>query len=1051
MPLTYHVSINPSGKNNHFLVTWKNLEMDFEYSFLNRAEITDAEVEKLWQLKKHQLPIGQKLFHFLDGDASLFQQALKKAHELGEKLVVELNTCHETADWPFELLAFQEEFLLLHSLHLVRFVSDHGINKKVPPGNRPLKLLFMASSALDVKPELDFEKEEESIFSITDKLPIDMEVEDSGSLRGLHAQLVQEKFDVVHLSGHAGLDENEGPFFVMEDDSGYRYDVFPGTLYTNALIENIPRLVFLSGCYTGQDTSTPGVTSTKENRAALSFARRLVEQYHVPAVIGWGRSVSDDQSIIATQMLYYELSRGRSILEACQRARVELKETFPLDPEPAWPMLRLFSNGVPLTPLVREGQKTRPKPRKLKQIFLSRGHIKVLENGFVGRRRQIQASFRSLTESKYKTGLLLLGAKGLGKSCLAGKLCERHKDYIPITIQGKLQASTMKTALTDAFIISQDKKGEKLLAKKNDFTKTLAHLCTTSFKEKNYLLILDNFDQNLENRENGLPGPLKLEAVTILETLLHYLPFSEKMTQLIITSRYGFTLTKQNRDLVKENLDTIWLTSFIGPEQRKKLVDLNHIMAIPQRARQIKLLTASRGNPLLMEEMNCQISASEITDEDQFNKTIERIQQDFTRKSNLYQIFKQCPDDLLDFLQRVSIYRRPVLAEGIEVIAMDAGIENWWGLLEKAMGLGLVEFDYARANYQVSPLLRDELLKQLENKAWCHQVAFTYYKKLCLENETVDVVLAKETIFHATYREKEAEMTPQGHSADGWAFGRKIERGVYEIDRREDYFQVEDEQVRANANRVALICRDSDLLELNQDYLLLKVDLYGDHFNLGESEPFHDQPAMTGTFCTCFLVQPDIIVTAGHCPVLREELKNTRVVFGYFAMDADQTVLKVHRDDIYKGTEILHKSWKQGYQVPDWAVVKLDRQVKGRESIILSGEEVVSGQTVYAIGYGRGLPGKYSPGSIVKKINQNYFEVDLDVSSGNSGSPLFDSQSHQLIGIVTQGYNKDFIYNGRSWNSYVYKEDSGSGPLPRCTSIIELQEFLNSLATPGNQ
>jgi CHAT domain-containing protein len=117
------------------------------------------------------------------------------------------------------------------------------------------------------------------------------------------------------------LKENKSPIFVMEDETGRRRDVFPGELWEDALIENPLRLLFLSGCRTGE---TPGTG------AAVSFARVLVENYRVPAVLGWGRSVSDQQATIAEKMIYKELSRGKSILEAVQRARYELIKNFPL-------------------------------------------------------------------------------------------------------------------------------------------------------------------------------------------------------------------------------------------------------------------------------------------------------------------------------------------------------------------------------------------------------------------------------------------------------------------------------------------------------------------------------------------------------------------------------------------------------------------------------------------------------------------------------------------------------------------------------------------------
>jgi len=125
----------------------------------------------------------------LDGDARHLQRALDEAAQEGESLQLYLRACQEVADLPFELLAQDSTFLLPNRLHLVRRVSDWGANKTETPKNRPLKLLFMACSAMDVEPELDFEREEETIFQVTEKLAIDMEVEDSGSLAGLRDKL----------------------------------------------------------------------------------------------------------------------------------------------------------------------------------------------------------------------------------------------------------------------------------------------------------------------------------------------------------------------------------------------------------------------------------------------------------------------------------------------------------------------------------------------------------------------------------------------------------------------------------------------------------------------------------------------------------------------------------------------------------------------------------------------------------------------------------------------------------------------------------------------
>ena len=552
MPVIYNVTIEETKDENCFQVTWYNKETNSQDSFSGEIDLIPKETQLLWQQPECQADIGLKLFRFLDGDSRHFLRALDQANREGEPLLIYLFTCPKTADWPFELLARGNTFLLPSQLHLVRCVSNRGIGKILPPQNRPLKLLFMACSALDVKPTLDYEKEEEAIYRITENLAIDMEVEDSGSLEGLRSRLETGQYDVVHLSGHADIDRKKGPYFIMEDETGREHKVYPDLLWNEALVENPPRLLFLSGCRTGE-------TFNREEKVHLeSFARLMVERF-LPAVLGWGRSVSDDQAAQAGKMIYHELSRGQSIIAAVQRARYELHKDFPGSSFPAWPLLRLYSNGIPLDAIVSKGQKWQPRPRQLKHVYLGHSQIKVLSEGFVGRRRQLQASLYALKQDAFKVGVVLLGDAGIGKSCLAGKICERFPHHTLIAVHGKLNAVNLQAALKDAFIVSQDQKGQQFLSQKKEMTEKLADLCATSFKEKNYLLLLDAFDQNLEGADKEHPGLLLLEAAELLKILLHYLPFSGKMTQIVITSRFTFSLSQQGRDLVEERLEKVWV------------------------------------------------------------------------------------------------------------------------------------------------------------------------------------------------------------------------------------------------------------------------------------------------------------------------------------------------------------------------------------------------------------------------------------------------------------------------------------------------------------
>lgn len=761
MPIIYYVSIEQTEIQNRFRITWKNTKNNTAHSFEQDIDITPEEKQWLWQLPRHRRIIGEKLFAFLDGEEHCFHKALEHADREDKTLLLNLHTCKAADDWPFEVLAKNGIFLLLKDLHLVRCVSGLTETKVVLPGNRLLKLMFMACSVKDAQPELDFEKEEDAIFQITESLFIDMDVEDSGSLEGLSSKLGQEEYDVVHLSGHAGIDKNGKPYFVMEDDTGGEHQVSPAQLWSKALIKNQPRLVVLSGCRTAE---SPGLPNMSLNEAESSFARLLVEKYNVPAVLGWGRKVNDEQAILAGKMLFHELSRGRSIIEAVQRARYELIIKFPDSDKPAWPLLRLYSGGIQLNAIVKKEQHKKPKPRRMTHIYLKNSRVKVLEEGFVGRRRQLQRSLRGLKGDAHKVGLLIMGTGGLGKSCLAGKICERFSDHTLIIIQGKVNTLSMEAALKDAFIAGKDDNGKKILAQRIEMTDRLTHLCSTSFKERNYLFLLDDFEQNLEGFEKGNPGELFPETADLLKVLLHYLSFSGKMSQVVITSRYEFSLQHQEYDIIEKRLEKIWLTGFNRTEQRKKSRELKNIFTYEDREIVGQLLAAGHGNPRLMEWIDLLSMQLNVKEAERLAAAVADKQEEFIHEHVIRELLKKGGASLEPFLRWFSIYRIPVLEEGVSLVAKKAGVKDWKKLLRRGMALSLAEHDQARESYQVTPLLREELLKGLSNHEPCHKAAFAYFKKVCENHESLDPVLTEEWIFHALACGEEEVASEQGGS-----------------------------------------------------------------------------------------------------------------------------------------------------------------------------------------------------------------------------------------------------------------------------------------------
>ena len=127
--------------------------------------------------------IGKQLFTLLKDDSQTLLGALKEADEYDETLQLIVKAEGPASNLPFELI-YHNNFLVPSRIHLIRRVSDRGSKKMPEPEDRPLKRLFMACSPLDTSPVLEFEKEEDTIFEVTKNLPVEIDVEDTGSLYG---------------------------------------------------------------------------------------------------------------------------------------------------------------------------------------------------------------------------------------------------------------------------------------------------------------------------------------------------------------------------------------------------------------------------------------------------------------------------------------------------------------------------------------------------------------------------------------------------------------------------------------------------------------------------------------------------------------------------------------------------------------------------------------------------------------------------------------------------------------------------------------------------
>ena len=232
---------------------------------------------------------------------------------------------------------------------------------------------------------------------------------------------------------------------------------------------------------------------------------------------------------------------------------------------------------------------------------------------------------------------------------------------------------------------------------------------------------------------------------------------------------------------------------------------------------------------------------------------------------------------------------------------------------------------------------------------------------------------------------------------------------IYGVDDRLDVFEVTDTDLLDDADGVVGLFPAAQVVDNGDGTSTLVTTPFGPSRNLCTSERFFDQP--TGPNCSGFLVESDVVATAGHC-VTATGLVGIKFVFNFRMIDATTAPTTVSNDDVFTGVALLGRQLLDA-PGPDWALVRLDRPALNHRVMPLrrSGK-IANGQAVHVIGHPVGLPTKVAGGAAVRENSAKaMFVANLDTYGGNSGSPVFNADTHEAEGILVRG-ETDFVSNG---------------------------------------
>ena len=236
---------------------------------------------------------------------------------------------------------------------------------------------------------------------------------------------------------------------------------------------------------------------------------------------------------------------------------------------------------------------------------------------------------------------------------------------------------------------------------------------------------------------------------------------------------------------------------------------------------------------------------------------------------------------------------------------------------------------------------------------------------------------------------------------------RSIEKVIYGVDDRKEVYEISNSQIKDSIDSVVALIRNSNISDNGDGKSTIRTKIFGVSRNLCENEKFYNQPI--APFCSGFLVANDMIATAAHCVENPEDLKSIKFVFGFRMKNENEGPLVIDNSDIYEGESIVKRVFDNNG--PDWAIIKLKRNVVGEHKpvVLRRSGKISDNESVYVIGHPVGLPTKFADGANVRNNNNtSFFVCNLDTYGGNSGSPVFNSSTHELEGILVRG-ETDFI------------------------------------------
>lgn len=229
------------------------------------------------------------------------------------------------------------------------------------------------------------------------------------------------------------------------------------------------------------------------------------------------------------------------------------------------------------------------------------------------------------------------------------------------------------------------------------------------------------------------------------------------------------------------------------------------------------------------------------------------------------------------------------------------------------------------------------------------------------------------------------------------------EKAIYGTDDRVEINSLRKSPWISKARATAAMINREDLIfrSFKDTFTLKSGKTLKSVLNICPEEAFGDQPVVAD--CTGFLVAPNQILTAGHCIPNQVRCDDIRWVFDYALTKSGYVRQVYEKDQVYQCKRIIDRQLDRVKGI-DYALIELYRKVKDRTPLILETAAPQMKTPLVMIGHPSGLPSKLVAGDAhIVEVMTNSFKANLDSFGGNSGSPVFNAQTGNVLGILISG------------------------------------------------